>query len=110
MAPKRASNQKSQATTSGTAEKQAPVLVITNKRLTGEFNPDHWTSNHRMIWGGAMIKEYLVATIENQADRMLVLDMLEKAQIKGFPIFYPQWSFFNGCVGILQQFQDYFLC
>ena len=84
MAPKCASTQKSQATTSGTAEKQAPVLVITNNRLIGEFNPDHWTSNHRMIWGGAMIEEYLVAAIENQTDRKLVLDMLEKAKIKGF--------------------------
>ena len=84
MALKRASTQKSQATTSGTAEKQAPVLVITNYRLVGDFNPDQWTSDHRIILGGSMIEEYLVAAIENQADRKLILGMLEKAQIKGF--------------------------
>ena len=31
-----------------------------------------------------MIEEYLTAAVENQADRKLILDMLEKAKIKGF--------------------------
>ena len=83
MAPKNSSTLKSQSST-GTAEKQALELVIVNNRLVGDFNPDHWTSNHRMIWGGAMVEEYLTAAIENQADRKLILDVLEKAQIKGF--------------------------
>ena len=83
MASKNSSTQKSQSFT-GTAEKQAPELVIVNNRLVGIFNPDHWTSSHRMIWGGAMVEEYLTAAIENQTNRKLILDMLEKAQIKGF--------------------------
>ena len=64
MAPKSSTTLKSQSST-GTAEKQAPELVIVNNRLVGDFNPDHWTSNHRMIWGGAMVEEYLTAGIEN---------------------------------------------
>ena len=83
MASKNTSTQKSQSST-GTAEKQAPELVIVNNRLVGAFNPDHWTSSHRMIWGGAMVEKYLTAAIEYQTDRKLILDMLEKAQIKGF--------------------------
>ena len=72
MAPKSSTTLKSQSST-GTAEKQAPELVIVNDRLVGDFKPDHWTSNHRMIWGGAMVEEYLsAAALHKVQDKKVV--------------------------------------
>ena len=85
MAPKRATNKTTKASTSAPAEKQgSKILEVVNKRLVGKFSVSDWNATHKMNWGVFLVEEYVSAVIPSEPERKMIMKMLKKSRIRKF--------------------------